>query len=398
MGVLIVGASLGGVRTAQALRLHGYEGEITLLGAERHVPYDRPPLSKEMLQADGTADPVPILSPDDLGRLDLALRLGTTAVALDPVRKVVTTAPDQEITYSKLVIATGVSPRTLPGADALHGVHTLRNAEDAIRLRQQLGPGRRAVVVGAGFIGAEFAAAARTHGVEVTMIEAQEAPLAHVLGPRIGKALTRLHEVNGVTVHAGVQVDHFHGEDRVEAVVLSDGQEVPADVVVVGIGARPATHWLVSSGLPIPDGVDCDESLRVLGFPDVYAAGDVARWRHPLYGEPVRIEHWTNTNDHAAVIAADILGRRAPTPTLPYVWSDQYGKRIQIVGRPALGTPMVTRGEMDTGNLMACFADAEDALVGALVVDDPRLLMRFRKAILNGMNYQEFEQSVMAVS
>lgn len=398
MGVLIVGASVAGVRTAQALRARGYRDAVTLIGEEPHQPYDKPPLSKEMLGSSSNGTPTPLLRPDELRALDARCLLGVRAVRLDPVRRVVVTGDGGEIGYDCLVIATGVTPRTLPGAESLRNVVTLRTADDAAALRAELRPGRRAVVVGAGFIGAEFASAARAYGVDVTLLEAQTAPLGQQLGAEVGTALSRLHTLHGADLRTGVTVAGFVGTDRATAVRLSDGSELAADLVVVGIGASPATGWLEGSGLPTPDGVDCDESLRVIGFSDVYAAGDVARWRHPLYGQPLRVEHWTNANDHAAVVAAGIAAAPLPRAQLPYVWSDQYGRRIQIIGRPSLGVPVIRRGDVETGGFVAGYADADDVLVGALVVDNPRLLMKFRKAIVGGQRSADFEQGVMAVT
>jgi len=397
MSVLIVGASVAGMRTIQALRARGFEGEITALGEESHVPYDKPPLSKEMLAATTSGETVPLMTSEALATLDVDLRLGVRAASLDAARKTVVSDVGEEYRYGRaLVIATGATPRELPGTDALENVYTVRTADDVARLRRELVAGRKAVVIGAGFIGAEFAAAATAHGVEVTMVEAQQSPLALQLGADVGNALAGLHTNAGVVVLTGVSVDKLVGTGRASAVRLADGREIPADFVVVGIGARPATDWLASSGLPIADGINCDESLRVIGTSDVYAAGDVARWRHPLYPEPVRIEHWTNANEHADAVAAAIMGEPAPRVSLPYVWSDQYGKRIQIIGRPASGSLAMLRGEAHTGDLVACYTDRDGALVGALVVDNPRLLMQFRKAVIAGEQYEHFERRVFA--
>ncbi|MDH6284163.1 NAD(P)/FAD-dependent oxidoreductase [Prescottella agglutinans] len=396
MGVLIVGASVAGIRTIQALRARGYQGEITVLGEETHYPYDKPPLTKEMLDLNANGEHVPLVSPDALDALDVDLRLGVRATELDISRKAVTSEGGDVYRYDSLVIATGVSPRQLPGSAPLENVYTVRTADDVVGLRREMVPGRKAVVIGAGFIGAEFAAAASAHGVEATLVEAQASPLALQLGAAVGEALVGLHTSRGVTVHTGVSFDGFIGVGRAIGVRLSDGRELPADFVVVGIGAQPATGWLESSGLPLSDGIECDESLRVIGVPDVYAAGDIARWRHPHYGESMRIEHWTNANDHADAVAAAIVGSPAPRPSLPYVWSDQHGKKIQIVGRPVSGSPVMVRGEAQTGDLIACYADDSGVLVGALVVDNPRLLMQLRKAILAKEQYQQFEQRVFA--
>jgi 3-phenylpropionate/trans-cinnamate dioxygenase ferredoxin reductase subunit len=382
VSIVIVGASVAGIRTAQALRMNGFVGSITLLGDELHHPYDKPPLSKQMIGTDESYAAVPLLTVDELAALDVDLRLGVRATALDPHARVVTTADGGEVPYTQLVIATGVTPRALP-FPSVGGVHTVRTADDAIALRESLAGTPRVVVIGAGFIGAEFASAARDFGCPVAIVEMQAVPMAHILGPEIGDALADLHRSAGVDVHTGVGVDHFDSDASglVTGVVLTDGRVLPADLVVVGIGARPATDWLAGSGLPIDDGVECDERLRVIGFPDIHAAGDVARWPHALYGVPLRIEHWTNANEHAATVAADLLDKPAPSPQLPYVWSDQYGHRIQIAGRPGLGSLAVRQGDAHD-RLVALYADSDSTAVGAVVMDDPRAFMKIRKAIV----------------
>ncbi len=380
VSILIIGASVAGIRTAQALRMQGYNDAITVVGEEVHQPYDKPPLSKEMLLPDGPNQPVPLLSSAELEALDVQMHLGTRAVALDVNERVVTTHDGTTFPFDDLVIATGVTPRTLPGADTLTGIHTLRNAEDAVALRVGLATAQDVVVIGAGFIGAEFASAARAYGTRVTIIETQQVPLTHVLGAEVGAELARLHEVNGVTVHTGVQFSHFVGDSHVSGVALEDGRVLPADLVVVGIGATPATEWLASSGLPITNGLECDASLHVRGTDRIFAAGDIARWAHGFYGSDLRIEHWTNANEHAGIIAADVMGTSVPHAQVPYVWSDQYGHRIQIVGRPGDGAVAISHGTVECG-LVAVYADEAGIVTGALVVDDPRMLMKCRKAV-----------------
>ena len=383
MGTLIVGASVAGVRTAQALRMRGYADSITLLGEERHAPYDKPPISKEMLALEAAA-PVPLLSADQLAELDVDLRLGATAVALDLSARTVETSDGESFAFDDLVIATGVTPRTLPGSKDVGGVHTLRTAEDAKVVRAGLMIAGDVVVIGAGFIGAEFAAAARSYGVRVSVVEPQPVPMAHVLGEEVGAELTRLHVLNGVTMCTGVGVDSLVGDDFVQGVKLTDGRTLRADLVVVGIGAEPATAWLGTSGLALDNGVVCDEGLRVIGAERVYAAGDVARWPSPHAEGSVRIEHWTNANEHGALVAASIMGTEAPPPPPPYVWSDQYGHRIQIVGRPSTGSLARAFGSVDSLPYVAIYTQPGGRVVGALVVDDPRMFMKCRKAVAAG--------------
>jgi NADPH-dependent 2,4-dienoyl-CoA reductase/sulfur reductase-like enzyme len=397
--IVVIGGSTGGVRSVQALRRAGYDGALVLVSDEQHLPYDRPPLSKELLAVDATGEPVPLLTRDEVDSLGLTLRLGSRAVALRPDRKIVVVEQAglrEQLTYDALVIATGVDARRLPGTDDIAGVHVIRRLEDARSLRTHLGAGRRAVVVGAGFIGAEFASAARAHDMAVTVVEAQSVPLAHVLGAEVGAEVASVHAANGVELRTGRTVaEVVVSEGRVSGVRLDDGTALPADVVVVGIGASPMTSWLEGSGLPVEDGIGCDEDLQVLGFPGIYAVGDVARWPHPAYGKAIRVEHWTSAGDHAQTMAAHVTGRPRPAAVLPYVWSDQYGHRIQIVGRPSEGSATGVRGAMTTGDLAALYADPRGRLVGALVVDDPRLLMRLRKAITAGEPADTVEQSLL---
>jgi NADPH-dependent 2,4-dienoyl-CoA reductase/sulfur reductase-like enzyme len=389
--VVIVGVSVAGVRTAQALRLQGFAGEITLIGEESHHPYDKPPLSKGSLASDAPDDPPALLSVEALEQLDVALHLGVRATGVDPSSRVVHTVTGTH-EYDHLVIATGVSPRTLPGSRR-HGVRTVRTLDDAVFLRTQLDSKPRVVVVGAGFIGAEFAAAASSQGCQVTILEAQETPMAHLLGERVGATLAALHTLHGVNLRTGVRFSSFLGDSDVEGVALADGDVLPADLVVIGIGASPATGWLADSGLPIENGVECGSDLRVVGHPEIFAAGDVARWPHPHYGEPIRVEHWTNANEHGAMVAAAITGAPAPRAQVPYVWSDQYGHRIQIVGLPSRGTLAHLAGQ-GPEDLVAIYVDEAQKVVGGVVVDDPRAFMKLRRAVTKQTDFSDLEPAL----
>lgn len=397
--VVVVGGSTGAVRSVQALRRAGFDGRLVLVSDEPHLPYDRPPLSKEMLAAQAGDEPFPLLTRAEVASLDLTLRLGFRAVALDPERRSLTVesaGATEQIGYDALVIATGADARRLPGTEGIAGVHVIRTLEDAHAVQAGMGAGRRAVVVGAGFIGAEFASAATARHMSVAVVEAQPAPLAHVLGAEVGVEVASVHAANGVELHVGRTVSAVLTESgRAVGVRLDDGAELPADMVVVGIGATPATDWLHGSGLPVGDGVECDEDLQVRGFPGVYAVGDIARWPHPAYEQPIRVEHWTNAGDHAQVMAAHLTGGPRPSKPLPYVWSDQYGHRIQIIGRPTEGSASAFHGAMDSGDLVALYAVPDGRLVGAVVIDDPRLLMKLRKAIAAGSTVAEVEQSLL---
>jgi NADPH-dependent 2,4-dienoyl-CoA reductase/sulfur reductase-like enzyme len=376
--VVVVGGSTGAVRTVQALRKAGYAGRLTMVSDEAHLPYDRPPLSKELLGADHDGSPVALLTAEQAADLAVEVRTSTRATRLEPVARRLTVASPQGedvLGYDAVVIATGAAARRLPGADGITGVHVIRDLDDVTALRDELGPGRRAVVVGAGFIGAEFAAAAHAHDMVVTLVEAEDAPLVHVLGTEVGTEVASVHAAHGARLRLGCTVARLCEDGgRVSGVVLGDGE-------VVGIGAVPNTQWLSGSGLPVGDGVECTEDLQVVGFPGVYAVGDVARWPHPSYAEPIRVEHWTNAGDHAEIVAAHLTGRDRPRPAVPHVWSDQYGHRLQIVGRPGAGVLREATGSMKGGDLVATYVSADGALVGALVVDDPRTFLALRKEI-----------------
>ena len=379
MSFLIVGASVAGTRTAIALRQRGFAGHIVLLESEEHWPYDKPPLSKDLL-AEGPDPDVPrLLTPELAAELDLDVRLGVRATGLDPVRRVLVTHTGEEFSYERLVIATGAHARALPVPSGLAGVHTLRTLDDATALREALADRPRVAVVGAGFIGAEFASAARGRGLDVTLIEALEVPMSQVLGDEVGREISAIHALNGAGLVTGARVERFLGSEQVEGVVLADGTEVPADLVVVGVGAVPNTHWLADSGLPIDGGVHCGDRFEVDGFPSIFAIGDLALRRHPLLGVSARIEHWTSAGEQADAVAAIVTGAEPPSPQLPYVWSDQYGARIQIVGRPSLGELAHREGSISEGRFRAVYTDENHTPIAQVSVNDPRAVAAFRK-------------------
>jgi 3-phenylpropionate/trans-cinnamate dioxygenase ferredoxin reductase subunit/phthalate 3,4-dioxygenase ferredoxin reductase subunit len=379
--VVIVGASVAGVRVARTLRDEGWAGPITLLEAEQHMPYDKPPLSKAGLLS---ADDVPsLLTADDVGALDLDLRLGARAAALDPATGTVTLADGEVVGYDALVLATGAAARPSPWCAGSPRVHVMRSRDDAQALRTMLAPGNRLLIIGAGFIGSEVAGSARSQGVEVTLVDPQPVPMARIMGEAVARRFVDLHRDHGVDVRLGVGVEQI--DDRGEHVVatLTDGAQVEVDAVLVGIGVSLNTAWLGSSGLPMDNGVLCDAQCRVIGSSNIYAAGDVSRWRHERHGRDVRVEHWTNAIEQAAVVAHNIahphdLRTHAP---VEYVWSDQYDWKIQIVGTPAPGIEPVVLEPAGTGRFAAIYADADNALCGSVTINWGRASVLVRKAL-----------------
>jgi 3-phenylpropionate/trans-cinnamate dioxygenase ferredoxin reductase subunit len=382
--VVIVGAGLAGAKTAEHLRDVGFEGRITLLGDESRPPYDRPPLSKDVLQ--GKAGPESAYLHPEQWYADNAidLRLGNPVTGLDVSAKTVTTADGEVLDFDKLVIATGSSPRLLevPGAD-LDGVHYLRRMEDAQRLLAAFDQGSSAVIIGGGWIGLEAAAAARAAGLSVAVLEAGDIPLGRVLGPDMAGVFTDLHKANGVDVQVNVQVQSLVGEaGRVVGVRLADGREYPADVVVVGVGIIPNTHLARSAGLVVDNGIVVDEHLRT-AHRDVYAVGDVANAAHPVLGERIRVEHWANAVNQPAVAAAGVVGQEAVYDRLPYFYSDQYDVGMEYVGHAGPDDQVVTRGDV-TGRQFLAFWVREGRVVAGMNVNVWDVVEDVRAMILSG--------------
>ncbi|RVX42477.1 NAD/ferredoxin-dependent reductase-like protein [Nonomuraea polychroma] len=332
--VLIVGASAAGLSTAEALRRHGYQGRLTLLDAERHQPYDRPPLSKQILAGAWEPSRARLRADAQLEALRAEFVLGEPAVALDAAARAVTTASGRVLRGDAAVIATGMTPCRLPGQDGLAGVHVLRGLDDALALREDLTAAERLVVVGEGVLGAETAATARTMGLDVTLAGMGHTLLGDQLGDVVGTMLIRTHTERGVRLRLGSVVEGLTGAGgRVTGVRLATGELLPADAVVVAIGSRPATGWLADSGLTVTDGVDCDSRCRAAE--GVYAVGDVASWEHEGLGRRLRLENRTNATEQAQVVAANILGADRPYTPIPYFWTDQYDVKIQAHGLPS---------------------------------------------------------------
>ncbi|WP_086821881.1 NAD(P)/FAD-dependent oxidoreductase [Streptomyces sp. NRRL B-24572] len=377
--VAVVGASLAGLSAARALRKQGYDGRLVLIGDEPHRPYDRPPLSKEFLAGrTGEADLALEADGEDLGAEWL---LGVRATGLDRADRSVRLADGRTVRADGIVIATGAAARTLPGSEGLAGVHTLRTLDDARALRDELVRGGRLVVIGGGFIGAEVASTAYALGLDVTVIEAAPTPLAGPLGETMGGVVSALHADHGVRLLCGVGVKGLSGDRRVDAVLLEDGRSVPADTVVVGVGARPCVEWLEGSGVALDNGVTCGTDGRT-SLAGVVAVGDCANWYDPHTGSHRRVEHWTGALERPAAAVATLLAHGATEPGVPrppYFWSDQYGVRIQFVGHAA-GADSVTveEGATDERSFLAVYRRAGTP-VAVLGMNQPRLFTRWRK-------------------
>jgi len=381
--VAVVGASLAGLSAARSLRKQGYDGRLVVIGDEPHRPYDRPPLSKEFLA--GTVSEADLLLEMDDEDLRAEWLLGARAVGLqvDGTERVLLLDDGREIRADGVVVATGAVARDLPGTDGLAGVHTLRTLDDARALRDELALGGRLVVIGGGFIGAEVASTAYALGLDVTVIEAAPTPLAGPLGETMGGIVSALHEAHGVRLLCGVGVKGLSGETRVDAVLLEDGRTVPADMVVVGVGARPCVEWLEGSGVELDNGVKCGADGRT-SLAGVVAVGDCANWYDPQAGAHRRVEHWTGARERPEAAVAALLAWgavEAGVPRPPYFWSDQYGVKIQFAGHAA-GADSVTVEEGATGDrsFLAVYRRAGQP-VAVLAMNQPRLFMRWRKQL-----------------
>lgn len=405
--VVVVGASLAGLRACETLRTDGFTGRITMVGAEREVPYDRPPLSKKLLAGEWDADRIRLRKPEDVAGLGLEMMLGVRAGGLDLDRKHLQLDDGSELAYDGLVIATGASPRRLPDQPDLDGICELRTLADAMDLRARIAePGTRLVVIGAGFIGLEVAATARARGCTVTVLEGAPSPLIRGLGVEMGAAVASVHARNDVELRCGVQIAAIEGAaGKVAGVRLADGTLIGADVVVVGIGVAPATGWLEGSGLTVRDGVVCDDTLWA-GAPGVYAAGDCARWHNRVFDPhddaEMRVEHWTNAAEQGAAAARNLMkvaAGEAPVPyeSVPFFWSDQFDSRIQYVGRAHGGDDVhVFAGSTD--GAFAALYGWQGRLRGVLGVSMPKMVMPFRTLLAAQASWDEALEKARALT
>jgi NADPH-dependent 2,4-dienoyl-CoA reductase/sulfur reductase-like enzyme len=385
--IAVIGASLAGLSAVRALRQQGFDGAVTVVGDEPHRPYDRPPLSKQLLA--GTI-PVERLALERDGEdLGAQWRLGVRAVQLDPSGARIVLSDDTELAADGVVLATGASARRF--GPQLSGVHVLRTVEDCLALRAELLPGARLVVIGAGFIGAEVASTASALGVHATVLEAAATPLSGPLGAEMGALVAGLHALHGVELHCGVPVSGLLGTDRVTGVALADGRELAADVVVIGVGAAPNVDWLRGSGLDVSDGVRCD-AFGATALPQVVAAGDCAAWLDPGSGTHRRTEHWTSAMDRPAIAVAALLdasgsdhdggaARAEPEPA-PYFWSDQYGVKIQFAGHAQPGDSVsIELGDPASMSFLAVYRRGGTP-VAVLGVSQVREFTRWRRQLV----------------
>lgn len=388
---VVVGASLAGLSAAASLRSHGHDGPIVVVDGAPQLPSDRPPLTKQLLS--GEWEPERALQPSAhrLPELDVDLRLGTRATGLDVGSLTLRLDDGSTLAADGIVVAAGASARRLPGP-ALRGVHTVRDLADSVALRSDLDEEpNRVAVIGAGFIGAEVAATCRQRGHPVTMVEAAPVPLARVLPEAIGGFVAELHRDHGVDVRLGVGVDALldDGDGRARGVRLADGSTVDAEVVVVGIGVVPDTSWLEGSGLTLGDGIVCDSTC--LAAPGVVAAGDVASWFNEHFGEQMRVEHWEHAIEHGEAAAVRLLGGdvdAVPFLSVPWFWSDQYDRKIQLAGRPDGGDEVhVLEGSVAERRFVAAFRRG-DRCTGVLGVNRPRHVMQARMLLRESLEWQ----------
>lgn len=391
--VAIVGSGIGGVRTAQALRSLGYDGRLVLVGRESELPYDRPPLSKEFLSGRRDTAALSLLSDQDATDARISLRLGVAAVRIAPGDRRIELGDGEVLPYDVCVVATGSSPRLSPW-NKLPGVHLLRSLADSRALREELLRRRQLAVIGGGFIGAEVAATARALGARVTIIDPLPLPMHTALGTRVAQMLVGLQNRNGVTTKFGVGVNSVNHNGHHIELELSDGSALTADAVVVGIGATPNDAWLAGSGLPVDNGLICDSYCRVEGTNDVFAVGDVARWRSPALDRHIRVEHWTNAVDQARCVAHNIMFPNQPAEYdgVEYVWTDQYDWKVQVAGHPASGSAgaEIIVGDLDSQRPRGAvlFPDRKGTLCGAVTVNWPRAIAQCRHALSTGGSYQ----------
>ena len=399
--VVVVGTSVGGIRTGQALRTAGFDGEVVLVGAEDVAPYDKPPLSKQVLVGAQTGEDIALLGAGGWAAEGLTPVLGRPAAALDAERKQVVLSDGERVDYDVLVIATGAAPRSIPSAPGAL-VRTVRELRDSESIRGQFAGGGPVVVVGSGFIGAEVASSARALGLETTVVEALPEPFAGVLGSEVGSIIRRLHTDAGVSVLGSAFVDRVEAlADGTGVVHLTDGRRLPAATVVVGIGVLPQTGWLSGSGLDLQRGVLTDEFGRAVGVPDVFAVGDVARWFDVRTGVHRLVEHWTNAVEQATSVAHHVVHPDDLRPHLkaPYFWSDQHKLKIQMVGRISPEDEVsILRFTTPAGEKDVAFYSRNGAFSAAVVLGWPRAVVACRQEWERGADLRQVTDRLAALA
>lgn len=395
--VVVVGSSVGGVRAAQGLRAAGFTGQVVVVGAEKEAPYDKPPLSKQLLSGEWHVDQIALASLEELTDAGIELRLGVPAAGVDIARRRLTLLDGSAFDYDALVIATGVRPRTLKAPRTV-ALHTVRELADVGALRTAMTSGGGLVVVGGGFIGAEIAATAAGLGVATSIVEALPAPFARVLGAEVGGLLAQLHLERGVEVVSGTGVVALRrGPTGLTEVELGDGRVLSVSAVAVGVGCVPNIEWLEGSGLPITDGISTDEFSRVIGVPGVYAIGDVAHWRDVRTGTSRRVEHWTHAFQQAQLVAHNIVNPddlQAQTRA-PYFWSDQHGVKIQMVGRRGPDDVVdVLHRDTASGRRPVALFSRDGQFTGGVTFGAPLISSRLRRAWEEGASLAEATAAV----
>ncbi|MBP2266369.1 NADPH-dependent 2,4-dienoyl-CoA reductase/sulfur reductase-like enzyme [Pseudarthrobacter sp. PvP004] len=389
--IVVVGGSAAGLSTAEALRRGGYTNKLTIIGAEKHHPYDRPPLSKQFLTGEWDTDKVMLRPEAHLVDLDVETRLGVPAGGLDLKSKLVVLTDGTELGYDRLVLATGVEPKNLPGADQLQGVLTLRSLDDAIALRAALHAHSRVVVIGGGFMGTEISAVAVSSGADVTLLSGAGAPLEPIVGAEIATQLAQLHRARGVRIRTGADyavASILHDGGKATGVGLKNGTSIDADLVVIAIGSTPAVEWLRTSGLEIKDGVECAPDSSAA--PSVYAAGDVARWHNTLFGVSMRVEHRTNAVDQGIHVAEQIVsGTSSDYRPIPYFWSDQYDLKLQSFGWLRNHDEVrLVEGSLEEGKFVALFR-RNRRLTGVLGARSLKSLRKWRQYISEEAHWED---------
>src|SRR6056297_1172395 len=381
---VIIGASHAAASMAATLRQEGWEGTITIVGEEQHLPYHRPPLSKAALIGDKDAASLAIRPADFYDTQGIALRLGVRAERIDRQAQRVVLSDGTSLAYTRLALMTGALPRriSLPGSE-LKGVHYLRDMRDVDAIRSRLKPGKSVVIVGGGYIGLETAASLRSAGLQVTVLEAMSRVLQRVTAPEVSAFFTRVHEEEGVTVVTGTTVSAFHGEGTLSGVTCSDGREFAADLALVGVGVVPDTSLAEAAGLEVNHGIVVDEFART-SDPHILAAGDCTRHYNPVYDRWLRLESVQNANEQARTAAKAVAGNPVAYHALPWFWSDQYDIKLQIAGLSAGYDEVVVRGNIAEGRSFSAFYLCGGRLVAADAINRPREFMAARRAILAG--------------